>query len=204
MPQIKRETAIICIIDDLLRGSFIKTEGWNPSYFSTDLGNISRVNLTGVVVSKDPGGGLIIDDGSGRILLRSFESDSFRDLNIGDLVMVVGRPRVYNEEKYVLPEIIKKVNQKWSAYRKLQLELLRRNMKKTKKETRVLVKEEAQPINYFQKILEFIKDLDNGEGADIEEVKKRSAAPDAEELIKKLIKEGEIFEIRAGRLKVLE
>ncbi len=204
MPQIKRETAIMCIVDDLLRGSFIRTEGWNPSYFSTDLGNISRVNLTGVVVSKDPAGGVIIDDGSGRILLRSFESDSFLDLNIGELVMVVGRPRVYNEEKYVLPEIIKKINHKWGAYRKLQLELLRRNIKKRKKETRVLVKEEPQPINYFQKILEFIKDLDSGEGADVEEVIKRSGAPDAEALIKKLIKEGEIFEIRAGRLKVLE
>ncbi len=204
MPQIKRETAIMCIVDDLLRGSFIRTEGWNPSYFSTDLGNISRVNLTGVVVSKDPAGGVIIDDGSGRILLRSFESDSFLDLNIGELVMVVGRPRVYNEEKYVLPEIIKKINHKWGVYRKLQLELLRRNMKKTKKETRVLVKEEPQPVNYFQKILEFIKDLDSGEGADVEEVIKRSGAPDAEALIKKLIKEGEVFEIRAGRLKVLE
>nr|MCK4929662.1 hypothetical protein [Nanoarchaeota archaeon] len=204
MPQIKRETAIMCIVDDLLRGSFIRTEGWNPSYFSTDLGNISRVNLTGVVVSKDPAGGVIIDDGSGRILLRSFESDSFLDLNIGELVMVVGRPRVYNEEKYVLPEIIKKINHKWGVYRKLQLELLRRNMKKTKKETRVLVKEEPQPVNYFQKILEFIKDLDSGEGADVEEVIKRSGAPDAEALIKKLIKEGEIFEIRAGRLKILE
>ncbi|KYK25045.1 hypothetical protein AYK26_02515 [Euryarchaeota archaeon SM23-78] len=194
------------MIDDLLRGSFIRTEGWNPSYFSTDLGDISRVNLVGVLISKEPSGGILIDDGSGRILLRSFDTVTFQDLNIGDLVLVIGRPRVYNEEKYVLPEIIRKVDQKWGAYRQLQLEIIKKKIKKKRKvpETRVLIKEEAQPINYFQKILGFIKDLDAGYGADIEEVKKRSGAPNAEELVGKLIEEGEIFEIRPGKLKILE
>ena len=204
MVQIKRETAIICMIDDLLKGSFIRTEGWNPSYFSTDLGDISRVSIMGVIVNKEPSGRMIIDDSSGRILLRSFENKAFLDLNIGDLVMVIGRPRVYNEEKYILPEIIKKIDHKWGAYRQLQLKLLRKKMRTRKKENRILVKEEKQPINYFQRILEFVKDLDTGEGADIEEVKKRSGAPNAEELINKLIEEGEVFEVRPGKLKVLE
>jgi len=204
MAQIKRETAVICMINDLLRGSFIRTEGWNPSYFSTEIGDVSRVSLMGVVVSKDASGNVVIDDSSGRILLRSFENNAFHDLNIGDLIMVIGRPRVYNEEKYVLPEIIKKIDHKWGAYRQLQLKLLRKKTGLRKKEARILVKEEKQPINHFQKIIEFIKDLDAGEGADIEEVKKRSGAPNAEELINKLIEEGEIFEVKAGKLKVLE
>ncbi|HHE36566.1 MAG TPA: hypothetical protein ENL16_02000 [Candidatus Woesearchaeota archaeon] len=204
MAQIKRETAVICMINDLLRGSFIRTEGWNPSYFSTEIGDVSRVSLMGVVVSKDASGNVVIDDSSGRILLRSFENNAFHDLNIGDLIMVIGRPRVYNEEKYVLPEIIKKMDHKWGAYRQLQLKLLRKKTGLRKKEARILVKEEKQPINHFQKIIEFIKDLDAGEGADIEEVKKRSGAPNAEELINKLIEEGEIFEVKAGKLKVLE
>ena len=201
MAQIKRETAIICMIDDLLKGRFVKTEGWKPSYFSTDIGDVSRINVVGVVVSKESSGGLIIDDGSGRILLRSFENLAFDDLNLGDLVMVIGRPRIYNDEKYVLPEIIKKINQKWGQYRQVQLKLIR---KKRKTENRVIVEEGSQPVNYFQKILAFIKDLDIGEGADIEKVIKRSDAPNAEELIKKLIEEGEIFEIRPGKLKILE
>lgn len=204
MAKIKRETAVVCMINDLLRGSFIKTEGWEPSYFSTDLGDISRVNLMGVVVSKEAVGGTIIDDGSGRILLRSFNNSAFLELNLGDLILVIGRPRVYNEEKYVLPEIIKKIDQKWGDYRQVQLKILRKKVKKRKKENRVPLKEEARPINYFQKILAFIKDLDIGEGADIEEVKKRSAAPNAEEIIMKLIEEGEIFEIKPGKLKILE
>lgn len=188
----------------MLRGSFIKTEGWNPSYFSTELGDISRVNIMGVVVSKDPANRLVIDDSSGRIVLRSFENEAFAGVNIGDLITVIGRPRVYNEEKYVLPEIVRKIGQKWGVFRQLQLEALEKKRKKVKKEDRVLLKEESQSVNYFQKILEFIKDLDTGEGAEIGDVKKRSNAPNAEELIKKLIEEGEIFEIRPGKLKILE
>lgn len=206
MAQVKRETAIICMVDDLLKGSFVKTEGWAPSYFSTPLGDISRVNLIGVIISKDPSGRLIIDDGSGSILLRSFESETFSGLDIGNLVMVIGRPRIYNEEKYVLPEIIKTIDHKWGEHRQLQLKLLRKKIIPKKQEKRVVLNSGTgpQPVNYFQKILEFIKDLDVGEGADIGEVAKRSNVPDAETLIKKLIEEGEIFEIRPGKLKILE
>jgi len=203
MAQIKRETAMICMVDDLLRGNFVRTEGWNPSYFSTGLGNISRVNIMGVVVSKEPAGGLLLDDGSGRILLRSFGESSFTGVDMGDLVLVIGRPRIYNEQKYVLPEIIRKIDQRWGTYRQLQIGILRKNMTPVKKEERVSIKESEQPVNYYQKILAFIRDLDAGSGANAEEVIKRSGAPNGDVLIKKLIEEGEIFELRPGKLKVL-
>lgn len=204
MAQIKRETAIICMIDDLLRGNFVRTEGWNPSYLSTDMGNISRVNLMGVIVSKEPAGGILLDDGSGRILLRSFEETSFSDIEIGDLVLVIGRPRTYNEQKYVFPEIIRKADYKWGAYRQIQLEILRKKITPVKKDVRVPIKEEGKPVNYYQKILAFIRDLDTGDGASIEEVIKRSEVPGGEALVRKLIEEGEVFELRPGKLKLLE
>jgi len=203
MAQIKRETAMICMVNDLLKGSFVKTEGWNPSYFATELGDVSRVNIVGVVINKDASGGILLDDGSGKILLRSFEGNSFTYVDTGDLVLVIGRPRIYNEQKYVLPEIIKKIDTKWGEYRQLQLKVLRKKTRPVKREARILVEEE-QPVNYFQKIMIFIKDLDSGAGADMEEVIKRSAAPNAEELIRKLIEEGEVFEIKPGKLKILE
>jgi RPA family protein len=204
MASIKREKAMICMIDDLLQGSFVRTEGWNPSYFSTEMGDVSRANIMGVVVNKEPNGGVLLDDGSGRILLRSFEENAFAGVDTGDLVLVIGRPRIYNEQKYVLPEIIKKVDHKWGEYRRLQLELLRKRVKRVKKAVAVSIKEAVPPVNYFQKILEFIKDLDSGSGADAEEVIKRSGAPDADALIRKLIEEGEIFELKPGKLKILE
>lgn len=203
MAQFKREIAVICMVDDLLRGNFVRTGGWNPSYFSTELGDISRANLMGVVVSKEPTGGLLLDDGSGRILLRSFGESSFTGVDTGDLVLVIGRPRTYNEQKYVLPEIIRKIDQRWGAYRQLQLSILRKKITPVKKEERVPIKESEQPVNYYQKILAFIRDLDTGSGADTEEVIKRSGAPNGDVLIKKLIEEGEIFELRAGKLKIL-
>lgn len=203
MAQFKRETAVICMVDDLLRGDFVRTEGWNPSYFSTDFGPVSRVNLVGVVVSKEPAGGVILDDGSGKILLRSFGEPSFENLDAGDLILIIGRPRKYNEQKYVLPEIIRKIDHRWAAYRQVQLGILKKSIRPGKKETRLPIAESEKPVNYYQKILSFIIDLDDGGGADTEEVIKRSGAPNGEVLIKKLIEEGEIFELRPGKLKVL-
>ncbi len=192
------------MIESILQGSFVRTEGWNPSYFLTDLGDISRVNIIGVVVSNEVGGGVLIDDGSGRILLRSFEGNLFEELSLGDLVLIIGRPRVYNEQKYLLPEIVKKINPRWGAYRQLQLEILKKKTRAIKKESRVILNEKEKSVNYFQKIVEFVKDLDDGSGADVNEVIKRADAPKGEELVQKLIEEGELFEIKPGRIKVLE
>ena len=192
------------MVDTLLQGSFVKTEGWTPSYFSTELGNISRVNLVGVIVSKESAGGALIDDGSGRLLLRSFDDAPFEKFEIGDLVLVIGRPRIYNEQKYIIPEKIKKIDPKWCAYRRAQLNILKTRLPLVKKETRIALEPITKIVNYFQKALEFIKDLDDGTGAEINEIAKRTGAPNAEEIIRKLIEEGEIYEIRPGKVKVLE
>jgi RPA family protein len=203
MAQIKRETAIICSVKDLLDGGFVKTEGWTPSYFVTSAGNISRANLMGVVVSNDSEG-LFVDDGTGRILLRSFEN-VIPEIEIGSLIMIIGRPRVFNEQKYVVPEIIRKVSPAWAEFRRIQLERVIRTRADFKpEEKRTPVKEEVSKQNPFQKIVEFIKDLDRGEGAELEEVIKRSGLSGAEDTINRLIEEGEIFEIKPGRLKILE
>jgi hypothetical protein len=202
MAQIKRETAIICAVNDLLQGSFVRTEGWAPSYFSTEAGNISRANLMGVVVNKETEG-IVIDDGSGRILLRSFDT-ALPETEIGDLMLIIGRPRIFNEKKYVVPEIMKKIDPKWAEYRKLQLERIPRATMPAPVEKREIITETQKGQNPYQRIVEFIKDLDTGEGADIGEVERRSGAPNAGELISRLIEEGEIFEIKPGRIKILE
>jgi len=202
MAQIKRETAIICAVNDILQGSFVRTEGWAPSYFATDAGNISRVNLMGVVVEKEEGG-VIIDDGTGRILLRSFEA-TLPEVDIGELVLIIGRPRVFNEKKYVVPEIMRKINPAWAEFRKLQLGMITRVTTFARAEKKEVANESPKGQNPYQKIVEFIKDLDNGEGADAGEVERRSGFSNAGELISRLIEEGEIFEIRPGRIKILE
>jgi RPA family protein len=205
MAQVKRETASICMVNDIIKGSFVKTEGWSPSYFAIKTGNVSRANVMGVVVSKDQRGA-VLDDGTGRILLRSFDSSAALDfVEVGDFVTVIGRPRAYNDEKYILPEIVKKTKPEWAEFRKALLSSLKPIQKVIVEESRVVVSEEVEPTaNYYQRILSFIRDLDLGEGASLEEVANRSGIPTPEVIIRRLLEEGEIFEIKPGRLKVLE
>jgi hypothetical protein len=210
MAQIKRETANICQVDDILKGDFVKADGWNPSYFITSIGKISRVNLMGVLVSKEPEG-LIFDDGSGRIRVRSFEDNSFNEFEVGEFVLIIGRPRIYNEQKYILPEVIKQIAPVWAEFRKNQIQALKRDTQSSPplKQDKIPVTDPVQAAtssigSYFQKIVAFIKDLDSGDGAPIEEVVNRSNVPDVDVLINRLIEEGEIFEIKPGKLKILE
>jgi hypothetical protein len=206
MAQAKRETANICSIKDIKEGVFVRTEGWNPSYFTTEKGNISRANIIAVIINKE-NDKTTVDDGTGQIILRSFET-KIPDIEIGELAIIIGRPRIYNEEKYIVPEIIKKIAPEWAEYRKLQLEriTIKKDNKTIEKKEPVItkIKESVPEQNPYQKIIEFIKDLDLGEGADSYEVEKRSGLNNAGELINRLIEEGEIFEIRPGKIKLLE
>jgi hypothetical protein len=58
--------------------------------------------------------------------------------------------------------------------------------------------------NYASIILDTIRKLDKGEGANINDIIKHSGLEKAEKYLKSLINEGEIFEIRTGKIKVLE
>jgi len=51
---------------------------------------------------------------------------------VGDLVLVVGRVRKYEDEIYISPEIVKKVNPNWELVHKLIL--FNENMQEEKEE----------------------------------------------------------------------
>jgi len=216
-PQ-KRQIACKARIAELINGNYIKEEGWTPNYIITKYGkHISRINLIGTVISKGNGGqeyqSLIIDDGSGTISLRAFEkSETINNTEIGDVIIVIGRPREYGPEKYIVPEIIKKINNnKWINVRKIELEI--EDLKTAElpiKEKKVIV-EDIEPkekikdaINNSQRVYETVKELDSGQGVDIDKVIKKTGIRDAEEIIKKFLREGEMFEIRPGKIKILE
>ena len=216
-PQ-KRQIACKARIAELINGNYIKEEGWTPNYIITKYGkHISRINLIGTVISKGNDGqeyqSLIIDDGSGTISLRAFEkSETINNTEIGDVIIVIGRPREYGPEKYIVPEIIKKINNnKWINVRKIELEI--EDLKTAElpiKEKKVIV-EDIEPkekikdaINNSQRVYETVKELDSGQGVDIEEIIKKTGIKEADEIIKKFLMEGEMFEIRPGKIKILE
>ena len=65
-------------------------------------------------------------------------------------------------------------------------------------------KQEDDSKNPIQIIYNLIKSLDKGDGADIEDVIKESKINNCEDIINNLLREGEIFEIKKGKLKILE
>ena len=63
---------------------------------------------------------------------------------------------------------------------------------------------EDPPKNPNEEIYLLIKKLDSGDGASIEDVVSESKNKESEGIIEKLLQNGDIFEIRPGRVKVLE
>jgi len=208
----KRQVAYKIKINDILKGEYIKEAGeWSPNYIQVGNKKVSRVNLMAVVVSKGDlentnHQNLVIDDGSGKISIRSFdENNNFDSVEVGDFALVIGRPREYLNEKYIVSEILKKIEDRlWVELRKLELGNIK-DEKETESVSKVVVEEKVssgEDIN--TKIFNLIKEIDNGEGADTQDVIKNSKVEKAEEIITKLLREGEVFEIKPGKLKVLE
>ena len=209
----KRQVAYKVRIADILKGEYIKEDGdWVPNYIMLGNKKVSRVNLVAVVVSKQElentnYQNLLIDDGSGKVSVRSFdEMTNFKGINVGDFVLIIGRPREYLNEKYVVSEILKKIeNPLWVEVRKMELREGKDYTKYGEAETKEETNEEAieeEGIN--ARIFKLIKEIDNGEGADTQDVITKLNVEKAEEIITKLLEYGEVFEIKPGKLKVLE
>lgn len=228
----RRHVAYKIRIDDINKGKYVKNEGSEPNYIFTKHGNkVSRINVIGIIVTinQEPTVNLSIEDASGRINVFSFDDTiDLSSFDIGDMVMLIGRPREYNNQKYVVPEIVRKLdNPSWAQLRKLELEKIYSNMPEKeaeveeKKESITLpeedilsvdeleVADESEPksreekMDLFEKVYGIIKNNDTGKGVTYEEVIEECGS-DSEKAIETLLKRGEVFEIAAGRLKVLE
>lgn len=204
--KMKRKLAKKILINDISNSTYIKRPGWDPSGIITKYGEITRVQIMGIVVSltKEDNSGILLDDGSGNIMIRLF--DNFGVLNkleLGNLIVVVGKPREYGSTKYIVPEIIKKIDQKsWFKVHQLQIKLQNKSTKKPPVSSEEL--EEAIEIGPYQKILNIIALLDKGEGADVQDIVKNVGSENSEKIINNLIEEGEVFEISPGKVKLLE
>jgi RPA family protein len=230
MEQQLRQTAYKVWISDLLNKKLQKEEGeWTPNYILIDNKKVSRVNIIATVVMKTISedknyATLTIDDSSSDIQIKAWKEDvpSLENIEIGDTVLVVGKIREYNSQIYLTHEIIRPLEKKeWIDLRKKELaslygqrETQEPKIQETPKEE---TREDKQPSivieevvdsesNVRQKILNTIGKLDKAEGADITEVLEDSKIDEEEanSAIQELLKEGEIFEIKAGRLKIIE
>ena len=224
-----RQVAYKLWICDLINSPIKKDEGEFSSQFIDFKGmKISRVNIIANVVEKfinddKSFGSITLDDGSGIVRLKAWKEDTSKieKCNIGDIVNVVGRPRVYNEEGYIVPEILRKIeNPNFEILRKLELIKLygKPNLNgvkinsEDKKEGPYVNDDIVEEIrvnetteNNRQIIIKLIESLDDGEGTNINEIFSNSKINknEIDIIIGDLLKEGEIFEIKEGYVKLI-
>ena len=102
--KFQRQVAYKVLISDIVNSSI------SDGQISLNGNNVARVNVIAYSVYKPEGDSMsmVIDDGTGKINLRAFESTvMFSSIDIGDIVLVVGRIREFNNERYIMPEIVK-------------------------------------------------------------------------------------------------
>ncbi len=125
-----REIAYRVPIALLLNGEYEKsTEQYSPNYVKIGDMRISRAYIMGVVIDRydnetNQYTGLTIDDGTGKILAKLFGEDVkfARGIQIGDLVRVIGKIRENERGRYLICEIVKKIEDKgWQELWKLEV-----------------------------------------------------------------------------------
>jgi RPA family protein len=205
----KRETAYKVRINDILRATqiFEEIEGANKRLKFVELGDkkIQRINIIANVIDKYESEGerrfasITLDDGSGQIRARVFGEDlaKFSDIVQGDTLLIVGVLRFFNNETYVLPELIKKQDPRYLLVRKLEIDksFSSINMPKPKQEIKVLRDE----------LLSLIRSSETKEGIEKEEIiLTLKAQPEIiVQEIQKLLEEGIIYEPRPGIVRYL-
>lgn len=175
----KRLTAKKAGIKEIVTGKFIQKSGFESNYVLTNLGRkVSRLNLIALMVDKfiseDKNyGAITLDDGGETVRAKVFVNTAIFDgFNAGDLINLFGKVRVYNEEIYIVPEILRKVDANAETLRMLE-------MKKIYERQILLIKK----IREFQKQTADVAELKvmaEGAGLDKESVE---AVLEANEII---------------------
>jgi len=152
---------------------------------------VTRVNIIATVINHlGENNIMIIDDGTGQVTIQWF--DGSYPVSAGDTVLVIGRVRMFSE-RYIFPEVIKKISDpRWVSVRKKELSEL----------PKVVPTPQQTEKSPEKDVLHIIDENDTGEGADIDKVI-TVIGNNGEEIIKKLLMAGEIFECKPGKIRLL-
>lgn len=221
-----RQTAYKLWIAEIVDADYIRGEGeWQPNYLDIKGIKVARVNVIGTITEvftnmTEDYATITLEDGTAKVAVRAFKEDVklVANLKIGDSLIVIGRPKQYQNEIYLVPEIVKKLeNPAWMKVRKLELTQTRGNVQQKQSITPLEttsreVREELIAANSLlqgneeirQKILNLLEK--QGElGMDIDMLMQSAALEEetAEKIIEELIKEGEVYMSRPGVLKII-
>jgi len=197
----KRATAYKLRIGDILAGKQILD---GDRFKFLELGNrqVIRVNIVANIIDKYESEGetkylsFTIDDASGQIRVKIFGEDveKFKEISQGNTVMIIGKLRYFNNELYILPEIIKQQDPRYLLVRKLELE---------KEKPKQQDKQEIRAVK--DQIIEMIKKAESEGGIDTDKlIMEIKASPDIiNQEIQKLLEEGLAYEPRPGKIRYL-
>jgi len=202
----KRNIAYKLRIGDLLLGKPI----FDAERFSfLELGDkkIVRINIVGNIVDKYENEGekkyifFTLDDGSGQIKIRTFGDDSekFKRIMQGQTIVVIGNLRSFNNEVYIIPEIMKGQDSRYLLIRKMEVE-------KDRKDSAPTIENKEQVKAIKDQILDLIKNSEEQGGIEADEIimKLRETSPEIiNQETKKLLEEGICFEPRPGKIRYL-
>lgn len=229
---IKRSTAHRIRLKNIVNSPYEKREGFNPSVIKFNNLEISRVNVIASIVGKyltDDQNycAITLDDGSETIRVKNFgaEVGIIKELNVGDIVRIIGKVKEYNEEKYIAGEISKVLNPNWIIVNEIELS----NQKQTTTdsstadsinkviETKTNSSENEEIISISsessdsessikQKILQYLKNNDNGTGVIMDQIMTSLdvSSEEVKDSLYELLKVGEIYEPKKGILKILD
>ena len=139
--EIRRMPAIKTDIKNINAGKFSKgVKEFDPNYVVTEnKRKISRARISGVVIDKNISedgryGTLTIDDGEDSIRLRVFDSTSLiENIELGTFIDAIGKVKEYNGEKYIIPENIHALEEKFKELRKLEIKKDKEDWERIKK-----------------------------------------------------------------------
>lgn len=205
---IQRQTARKVRLADIMSGNFVKKEGMEPSFVETANGNVSRARIMSTVMNvfkSEDGkfGSITLDDGTDTIRAKAFKDLSvIEGVREGQLVDVVGKVREYNGEIYMIPELVKQIEDP-------NMELLRRAELLKSLGTPVSSpsgsKEPSKPSNdqaeLRKKVLAAIESKKDGATFDNISSAVKADEEALEDAINELLSEGICYEPTPGKIK---
>lgn len=195
-------------------------------FVSVEVSNkqISRINLIANVVDtyandEKKFNSITLDDGSGQIRVKGF-SDSFfllQGIAVGDTICVIGWLRYFNNEIYMIPDIVRRVEDKWALVRRLELIKMYGEPSHAKQDTS---KDEIEPKEEFEvkseKVASNVQSISprnaimalikkHEQGIDIEQLIMETNYPvdQVSSIINSLLESGEIYEPMPGKVRFM-
>lgn len=209
MPE--RMTAKMVSLSEIASGEWVHQDGMEPSYVVLkNKEKVSRVRVMATVVSKfssDDGnfGSLTIDDGTDTLRAKSFKDLSLIEkVEPGALVEVIGKIREYNGEIYIMPEIMKAVNDP-NKFILRKLELIKRKQslpKENETESRSGPENPMEQKAGFRKnIISIIEAEKDGIEYALLIEKSGKSEEEVEPIVNDILSEGICYEPTPGKIK---